>query len=169
MVSNTSRNADTRRVLDALRRVVQALREYSRMAERRYGLSGAQLYVLQKLVESSDSAVSLNDLARLTHTHQSSVSTVVTRLVEQGLVRRVRSERDARMLELTLTGAGARLIKRSPDATQVRLVRAIQSLPRGRRKALASSLSDIAKAVGAPGAPPMLFEDRPRRKGRKRA
>ncbi len=165
MGSNTLQNTNTRRVLDALRRVVQALRESSRKAERRFGLSGAQLFVLQKLAESS--AVSLNDLARLTHTHQSSVSAVVTRLVEKGLVRRLRSERDARMLKLTLTSAGVRLARRSPDIAQQRLEQAIESLPLGRRKALASALSDVAKAVGsAAGAPAMFFEDRPRRKRR---
>ena len=166
MGSNTSRNTDTRQVLDALRRVVQALRESSRVAESRFGLSSAQLFVLQKLSEFS--AISVNDLARLTHTHQSSVSAVVTRLVERGLVQRLTSERDSRMLELTLTSAGARLAKRSPDIAQERLARAIQSLPLARRKALASALSEVAKAVGPPaGAPRMFFEDRPRRKRRK--
>lgn len=166
MGSNTSQNAATQRALDALRRVVQALRESSRIAERRFGLSGAQLFVLQKLAESS--AISLNDLARLTHTHQSSVSAVVTRLVEKGLVRRLRSERDARMLKLTLTAAGARLARRSPDVAQQRLAQAIQLLPPGRLKELASALTDIAKAVGG-GArvPTMFFEDRSPRNRRK--
>jgi DNA-binding MarR family transcriptional regulator len=59
-------------VLDAVRRIVQALRESSRQAERQVGLSGAQLFVLQKLAESPASSV--NELAARTHTHQSSVS-----------------------------------------------------------------------------------------------
>lgn len=166
MGSNTSRNAGTQGLLDALRRIVQVVRESSRMAERRFGLSGAQLFVLQKLSESS--AISLNELARLTHTHQSSVSTVVTRLVACGLVRRVKSERDARMLELTLTLAGARVQRQSPDAAQVRIIRAFQSLPPSRRKALVSALGDIAKAVGgSAGHPAMLLEDGPQRKHRR--
>ena len=166
MGSNASQNTDARRVLDALRRVVQALRESSRVAERRFGLSGAQLFVLQKLSESS--AISVNDLARRTHTHQSSVSAVVTRLVERGLVRRLISDRDSRMVELTLTHAGTRLARRSPDIAQERLAQAIQSLPPARLKALASALTDVAKAVGdATEAPSMFFEDRRQRKRRK--
>jgi len=166
MGANTVQNADAQKALDSLRRIVRALRESSRMAERRFGLSGAQLFVLQKLAESS--AISLNDLARLTHTHQSSVSTVVTRLVERRLVRRVRSKKDARMLRLTLTPAGARLAKQSPDIAQDRLAEAIESLPPGKREALASALGDVAKKVGgALGAPTMFFEDRAPRKRRK--
>lgn len=167
MGSNTS-GADTRRVLDAVRRIVQALRESSRSAERQFGLSGAQLFVLQQLDESP--AVSLNDLAALTHTHQSTVSTVVTRLVGRGLVRRVRSATDARTLELSLTAAGRRLASRAPDAAQGRLILAVQKLPAPRRRQLASALSEVAATMAtAAGAPAMFFEDRAGRKLRRSA
>src|SRR5690606_11795637 len=52
MGSNISEQGETQQVLDAVRRIVQALRESSRQAERRVGLTSAQLYVLQKLAES---------------------------------------------------------------------------------------------------------------------
>ena len=165
MGTNTSQNTDAQKALDSLRRIVRALREAARQAERKYGLSGAQFFVLHKLAEAPP--ISLNELARLTHTHQSSVSTVVTRLVQQRLVRRVRSQRDARMLQLTLTPAGERLAKRSPDPPQDRLIEAIQSLPVRQQRALASALASVAKAIGAAGKPIMFFEDRSRGKGRK--
>jgi len=164
MGTNTSQNADAQRALDSLRRIVRALREAARQAERRFGLSGAQLFVLHKLAESSPA--SLNEVARRTHTHQSSVSTVVTRLVQRRLVRRVRSERDARMLQLTLTPAGRRLVQRAPDPPADRLIEAIDSLPLREQRALASALGAVAKAIGAAGRPIMFFEEgrRPRRK-----
>jgi len=163
MGSNTSRANDAQEALDSLRRIVRALREAARLSERRFGLSGAQLFVLHKLAGASP--ISLNELARLTHTHQSSVSTVVTRLVEQRLVRRVRSERDARMLQLTLTPAGARLVKRAPDPPADRLIEAIESLPSRQQKALAAALKRVAKAIGAAGKPIMFFEEPRRRRG----
>jgi MarR family transcriptional regulator, lower aerobic nicotinate degradation pathway regulator len=163
MGANTSQNTDAQQALDSLRRIVRALREAARQAERRYGLSGAQLFVLHKLAEASP--ISLNELARLTHTHQSSVSTVVTRLVRQRLVRRVRSPRDARMLQLTLTPSGERLAKRAPDPPQDRLIEAIESLPPGQQRALASALARVAKAIGVAGRPIMFFEDRSGGKG----
>src|SRR5437763_779909 len=144
MGSNTSQNTDARKALDSLRRVVRVLREAARAAELRFGISGAQLFVLHKLAEAS-SPISLNELARLTHTHQSSVSTVVTRLVDERLVRRVRSERDARMLQLTLSPAGKRLASRAPDPPQDRLIEAIESLPARQQKALAEALGRVAK------------------------
>src|SRR5262252_4644706 len=111
MGANVSAHSeDTRAVLDSLRRIVQALRESSRQAEVQVGLSGAQLFVLQKLAETP--SLSLNDLAERTRTHQSSVSTVVSRLVGEGYIRRVRSLNDGRRLELTLSARGLRVATR---------------------------------------------------------
>src|SRR5258706_11797595 len=75
--------AEVRAVMDGVRRLVQVLRESSRAARRRVGLSAAQLFVLHRLADAP--ALSLNELAARTFTHQSTVSVVVSRLVEQGL------------------------------------------------------------------------------------
>src|SRR5580658_6655719 len=80
------RARDIRVVMDALRRVVRALRLTARDAERSAGISGAQLFVLQSLADQA--AASLNELAERTLTDQSSVSVVVKRLVARRLVAR---------------------------------------------------------------------------------
>lgn len=69
--------ADLQTILDGIRSLVNRLRESSREAERRIGLTAAQLFVLQLLRASDD--LSVNDLAARTYTHQSSVSVVVSR------------------------------------------------------------------------------------------
>jgi DNA-binding MarR family transcriptional regulator len=159
MGPNTSERRETQQVLDAVRRIVQALRESSRFAERRVGLTSAQLFVLQKLAESP--ASSLNDLAARTHTHQSSVSVVVTRLVQQGLVRRAPSTVDGRSVELRLSTRGRRAAVGAPDLAQARLIGAIDRLTPPRRRQLASTLGEVADALaGADDAPAMFFEER---------
>jgi DNA-binding MarR family transcriptional regulator len=168
MGSNTSATRTTRQVLDAVRRIVQALRESSRLAERQVDLSGAQLFVLHKLDESP--VASVNDLADRTHTHQSTVSVVVSRLVERGLIRRVRSATDGRSVELSLTARGRRVVGAGPDVVQDRLIRAIESLPSRRRQLLASTLGELANAMtDVDQAPAMFFEERGRRRRRGRA
>jgi MarR family transcriptional regulator, lower aerobic nicotinate degradation pathway regulator len=160
----TARPGTTRDVLDAIRRIVQTLRESSRLAERRAGLSGAQLFVLHKLAENPRSSV--NELAAHTHTHQSSVSAVVTRLVEQGLVQRAPSDSDGRRVELTLSAHGRRVAARMPDPAQARLVASIEQLAPARRRQLAAALSEVANTLtGDDGAPAMFFEER---RGRRR-
>ena len=160
MGANTSDPAgDVQAVLDAIRQIVHALRESSRWAEKHVGLTGAQLFVLQKLAESP--AASVNELAGRTHTHQSSVSTVVTRLVDRGFVRRTRSGTDARSVELSLTARGQRLVDGRPDVAQDRLIRAIESLPAARRRLLAATLGELAGTMDAVDrVPAMFFEER---------
>lgn len=99
--------SDAQIVLNSIRKIVQALRTSSRLAEKSIGLSGAQLFVIQKLGEAEN--MSVNELAERTHTHQSSVSVVVRRLVEQKYVTRTQSKKDARKTELSLTQKGKAL------------------------------------------------------------
>ena len=149
--------ASSRAVLDSLRRIVQVLRESSRRAEQQFGISGAQLFVLEKLAEAPSQ--SLNELAERTHTHQSSVSTVVGRLVERGLVARERSARDARRLGLLLTARGRRVSADTPGAVQNRLIRAIEELPPRSRRQLASLLSQVVGGMDAIERRPRMFFD----------
>jgi MarR family transcriptional regulator, lower aerobic nicotinate degradation pathway regulator len=161
MGTNISAASDVRAVLDGVRRIVQNLRESSRSAEKNFGMSGAQLFVLQKLAESP--AQSLNELAARTHTHQSSVSTIVARLVATGLVTRAHSPADGRTVQLDLTARGRRLVDRAPHAAQDRLIHGIRRLPAARRRALASALSALGHAMDADRDPVMFFEDGRRR------
>jgi len=158
MGTNTSEQGDVRAVLDGVRRIVQSLRESSRWAEKYVGMTGAQLFVLQQLEEAP--AQSLNDLAARTHTHQSSVSTIVARLVDQGLVTRTRSPRDGRTIELDLSSRGRKLAARAPNAAQQRLIQGIRELSPARRRGLAASLAAVARAMdSAAGEPSMFFEE----------
>jgi DNA-binding MarR family transcriptional regulator len=151
--------AEVQVVLDAVRRIVHALRASSRRAEQDVGLSGAQLFVLQKLAETPE--MSVNELAARTHTHQSSVSTVVSRLVEKGLVRRARSTADARRVALSIAPRAQRVVGRGPDVAQDRLIRAVEDLPAARRRELALGLGALARALDGDARPPrMFFEER---------
>ena len=141
--------------MDALRRVVHALHASSRWAERRVGLTAAQLFVVQVLGDAP--GLSLNELAARTHTHQSSVSTVVSRLVAAGLVSRGRSPQDSRRVVLRLTAKGRRLAGAAPDPVQGRLIEGIERLPSARRAALAQSLNTLTEAMQIDEDAPAMF------------
>jgi len=157
----------TRDVLDAIRRIVRALRESSRHAEAKLGLTGAQLFVLQRLAAAP--ALSLNELADRTLTHQSTVSVVVTRLVARGLVTRSRGGSDGRRIELALTARGRASLKRAPAAAQDRLIAALETVGPTARRTLARELGRLVAAMSLPAqAPPMLFEPSQRTRGKAR-
>ena len=146
---------DAQIILDSIRRIVRALRISSRSAEKELGLSGAQLFVLQKL--SGVHALSLNELASRTVTHQSSVSVVVSRLVERKLVTRTHSKTDARRIELQLTPRGGAILKDAPPSAQENLMRAIGEMSEPARKKLAGMLVSVVSMAGLSAESPSLF------------
>lgn len=149
---------DTQRILDSIRRLVRLLRLTDRAAQSELGLSGAQLFVLHELGRSP--SLSLSELADKTRTDQSSVSVVVTRLVESGYVTRDRDKRDGRRLVLNLTKSGKAVTEKSPPAAQEKIIEALERIPAADRKRFAEVFSRIIEELGeSTGAAPMLFED----------
>lgn len=146
--------------MDAIRRLVHGLRVYSRATEKKYGLSLAQLFVLQRL--SDVPSLSLSALAERTVTHQSSVSVVVSRLVEAGLVQRTRSPVDGRSRNVALTAKGRAVLRRAPPATQERMIAAIAALSPAQRRSLAELLENVVERCGLGKVhPAMLHSDAP--------
>ena len=154
---------DVRAALDAVRRIVQALRAGADTG-RLPGLTTAQVFALQQIAVHP--GASINEIAALTFTHQSSVSVVVQRLVDRELVVRSAATGDRRRQALQITAAGRRALKRAPAAVQERLIVAIAALPADERRQFAASLVQVARVMMPEGArtphPPMLFEDSPR-------
>jgi len=132
-----------RDVLDCIRRIDQVIRVASRRSERAVGLSAAQLFILEKLVDSK--AISLNELASRTATHQSSASVVVAKLVAAGFVERKQSRLDKRKHELSLTARGRTLLRRAPEAAQKQLMAALARMRPARVKQLARLLNQFVE------------------------
>jgi MarR family transcriptional regulator, lower aerobic nicotinate degradation pathway regulator len=144
-----------RAAMDDVRRLVQALRLASRAAERQLGISGAQLFVLQRLGEHPGASV--NALAGHTATHQSSVSVVVRRLLERGLVERSPSAEDRRRAVLTLSPRGRALLRRAPASPGATLQAALARLSPTARHGFARGLSALLAELGASHLSPALF------------
>lgn len=150
-----SPDRDLAAALAALNALVDALRVGSRGIERRLGISGAQLFVLQKLADGP--VGSLNELAARTFTHQSSVSVVVTRLAARGLVARTAYPDDARRVTLSLTPRGRALLRKAPETLQSRLLASFERLSRTERKTLVEGLQRLVRDAGIGGGTPTTF------------
>jgi DNA-binding MarR family transcriptional regulator len=142
-------------VLNGLRRITQALRLSSSVVQDTLGITGAQLFVLHQLAESP--GASLRELAERTATDQSSVSVVVSRLVEAGHVARRISEADGRRTELTLTDSGRWTLERAPELAQTRLVAALRAMPASQLRIAANVLDRAARAIHPSSEPAEMF------------
>jgi DNA-binding MarR family transcriptional regulator len=134
-------DAELTALLDSTARLAMGLSRAERLAQERFGLSSAQLFILRLLAEAP--AQSMNDLAARTGTHQSTVSVVVGRLVGRGLVARSTAAADGRRVTLALTPAGRALARGAPESAYSRLAEALRRLPQGERRVFARALSRL--------------------------
>lgn len=159
----TPTEAEIVAAMNGVRRIVRALRLSSRASEKAFGVSAAQLFVLQQLAEIEahhDAAPSIAKLASLTATDPSSVSVVVSRLAAHGLCARKASKADGRRAEVTITPAGTELLGRAPQPVQSRMIHALQAMLPERRRELVGGLEEIVAALGVTDhAASMFFEE----------
>ena len=143
--NHQERSEDVGIILDALRSIVRELRLASRETEQRVGVHGAQLHALRQLADAP--STSLTELASRTHTDISSVSVVVSRLVEQGLVARKSSDDDRRRLSLGLTARGRAVLRKAPETGMSRLLSAASRLSDREIHTVALGLSKLVDGL----------------------
>jgi DNA-binding MarR family transcriptional regulator len=145
--------------LASLRILVESLRQSARAIEERTGVTNAQLFLLQQLAETP--GLSINELAARALTKQSTVSIVVSRLVDEGLVAKGRSTTDGRAAVVVLTPAGRRLLRRAPAPPTKLLIDAIQALPDRDVADLANGLAALLREMALETRQPALLFERP--------
>ena len=147
-------------IMDQFRRIVHALRSSHRAAGH-LNLTGAQLFVLN-VIAAGGRPLSVTEIAERTQTDQSTVSVVVSRLVERGLVSRKQSREDTRRVELSLTASGRALQKKAPATVgQQRLTASLEHLTARDATKLLKLLDRIVDDMQIANEPvEMLFERR---------
>lgn len=140
-------------IMNALRRIVQALRRSGGPGDG--PLTGAQALVLRHI--GARPGLSVNELAGLTFTGQSTVSEVVGRLEAGGLLDRRRAAEDGRRVALWLTPAGEAAVAGVAAPAQESLIAALATLPPQTLAALAGGLEAWTAAAGLADLPPVMF------------
>ncbi|MFV3410337.1 MarR family winged helix-turn-helix transcriptional regulator [Bdellovibrio bacteriovorus] len=133
-------------VMDYIRHIFKALRVSSSQFEKDLGLSAAQIFVMKKLKE--EPGLSINDLALRTTTHQSSVSVVVKKLEEQGLVSRMISKEDSRKVVVSLTPSGLEKLSEIPRTVQEHMIDTLQNMPPEKTASLAELMREFVIEAG---------------------
>lgn len=143
--------------LQNVRALVEGLSKSAQGVETRTGVTNAQLFLLQQIRRGRH--LTVNDLAALAMTTQSTVSIVLSRLERKGLVKRTRSPADRRSVVLQLTAAGKRVLRRAPRAATSEVMGALGRLTRAELRALSRGLGALGRELRLAVKPPsMLFE-----------
>lgn len=134
-------------VLVALRRIIRATDQNSKRLSRNAGLTVPQT-VLMRAIEAHPDAT-LGFLTGQISLSQATVTTIVDRLEERGLLARQRNSRDKRVVNVTLTEAGRQLLARSPQPLQEQFRQRFQQLPMPQQDLIVNALDSVAAMMGA--------------------
>lgn len=132
------------RVLRRFRLVFNAVKTHFQQVEKRAGVGGAQLWALSIIREGA--GIGVNDLARAMDVHQSTASNLVKTLLERGLIVTARNGPDRRAVQLSISPAGNKILRKAPGPFTGVLPEALASLD---RSTLARLDADLAKLITA--------------------
>jgi len=142
-------------IIDNIRRFFQVVNEHSKLVERETGLTGPQLWAIKVIAEAQ--SIKPSELARRMYLHPATVVGLIDRLVKRGLVLRVRSEEDRRVVEISLSNKGKELLLSAPEVPQGLLVRGLEGLSAEQLTKVADGTEELVRILGAEGLPPQLL------------
>lgn len=134
-------------IFDNLRRIFQAINEYSKTVERSTGLTGPQLWALKLLTDAAPMRVS--DLARRMYLRPPTVVGILDRLEVKGLVTRTHSSKDRRVVEIDLSSQGKELVAKAPEVAQDMLMKGLDKLTDKQFACVEEGMKLMAKVLSA--------------------
>jgi DNA-binding MarR family transcriptional regulator len=114
-------------ILDNIRRVFQVVNEQSKQVERDTGLTGPQVWAIKVIAEQEK--VRVSELAKRMYLHPATVGGILDRLEKRGLIFRIRSNSDRRVVEVELTAKGQQLVQHSPEVASNKIAHGLETLP----------------------------------------
>jgi len=141
------KTAEIQEIIHNVRRMYQGLNEYSRNVVRETKLTGPQLWALKIL--SSTSPLRVSDLARHMYLCPSTVCGILDRLEIKGLVKRSRSKRDRRVVEVDLSEVGKDVAAKAPEVAQAMLIKGLEILPDQQLNNVLAGTQQIVRILGA--------------------
>ena len=146
-------------IVISLRRISQAIDTWSRHMLQTYGLTSPQLATLREIMAGKN--VSTGTLAAALHLSQPTVTGILTRLEQRGLIERERSEDDRRSVLATVTEMGRELASKAPQLLRDGFCQELRVLPVNEQEQILHTLKRVAEMMHAPdvGDVPYLYNE----------
>ena len=142
-------------VLDDLRRVFKVVHRYSKRAEKVGGMTGPQVWAMKVIAESAP--IRVTDLSRRMYLHPSTVVGILDRLELHDQVTRTRSEKDHRVVTVSLTAKGRETVSKVPQIAQGLLLKGLKDLSDRDLSIVSEGLRQLVGILGVEGMPPPLL------------
>ncbi|WP_394693896.1 MarR family winged helix-turn-helix transcriptional regulator [Hyphobacterium sp.] len=134
-------------VLIAVRRIMRAVDLHSKKLMKASGLTSSQRVVLQTLSQSGPSTP--GTIARDVSLSHATVTVILDRLGERGLITRQRSQTDRRNVMVDITDSGRQCLADAPEALQAGFLKSFGDLADWEQLMLIASLQRVAELMSA--------------------
>jgi DNA-binding MarR family transcriptional regulator len=134
-----------REIIYQIRRLMQAGELFTKELNKTYQVSAPQLHCLLALQENGPLPPS--QIARRIMVKSSTVTGIIDRLEQKGLVERLRNSPDRRVITIELTETGKELAKNAPFPIQHKIVDGIKKLPEKEINRIIMSLSKLTRML----------------------
>ena len=134
-------------MIAALRRITRAIDLHSRLLLQKNGLIIPQLAALLAIQRLQP--ITVGAIARDIHLGPATVTGILGRLENRGLVSRTRGDLDRRSVVIQLTDDGAKLVAEAPSLLQDRFHRELTKLQEWERTMILATLQRIASMMDA--------------------
>lgn len=134
-------------VLIAIRRIIQSVDLHSRYLVRHFGLTGPQLIILKVIYKQKE--ISISEIAKTVSLGQPTVTGILERLENRGLIIRRRSKSDKRKVFISITATCQELMKKAPPPMQEHFINSFSSLQDWEQSMILASLQRIVSLMDA--------------------
>lgn len=135
-------------VVQTVHRIFKVVDTFSRQALREFGVSGPQIWALRAI--DAYAGLTIGGLAEKMYLHISTVSGILDRLEERGLIERRRSSDDRRVTRLQVTARGRGVLARAPEPPRSLVLRGLRALPAAELRRLRRALDTLAAIMQVP-------------------
>lgn len=144
---NSSSQQRCKEMLVSLRKINRAISLHSKNLNRRFGLTGPQLVILNEIARYE--LITVTQLARSISLSQATVTDILNRLVKKGLVERTRDTKDRRRVLIRVTPNCHDILSHAPPALQDTFVDRYANLPEWEQLMILSALKRIVDLMSA--------------------
>jgi DNA-binding MarR family transcriptional regulator len=134
-------------VLIALRQIIHGTDLHSKRVAKESGLTIPQIVVLQSVRDLGE--VTTKRVSRRVSLSQGTVTSILDRLEERGLIERYRSKVDRRIVHTRLTKDGQAALRMAPSLLHERFLEQFEELPERRQQEIVRVLQKVAEMMGA--------------------
>ncbi len=132
-------------ILQKFRVIVRAAQKYSQRVEKQLGVTGAQLWVMKEIYQSP--GLRVGEIARRMAIHQTTTSNLLDALEKKNMVRKTRMANDQRIVRLSLTEEGQKLIEQTTGPVRGLLPEALAQMSPADLAKLGESLDVLMECI----------------------